>query len=77
MILQLTHMIQEFLYSRNKPSLSFFEQMLENQMKQEELENLEQQKIEAAKVAHNKEQDEEVVWFISFINFEYLPGITS
>ena len=62
MVLQLTHQIQEFLYSHNKkPSLSFFEQMLANQMKQEELNNLEQQKIEAAKVAHNKEQDEEVV----------------
>ena len=68
MILQLTHHIQEFLYRHNKPSLSFFEQMVQNQMKQEELQNLEQQKIEAEKVAHDREQDEDVVRYSFCVN---------
>ena len=62
MILQLAHHIQEFLHAHNnKPSASFFEQMLANQMKQEELNNLQQQKMEAEKVAQDREQDEDVV----------------
>ena len=62
MILQLTNHIQEFLHTHNKPpSLSFFEQMVANQMKQEELQHLEQQKLEAAKEAEDREKDEDVV----------------
>ena len=61
MVLQLAHHIQSFLHSQNVPSLSFFDQMLANQEKQEKMELLEQEKLREAKFAIDKQRDEDVV----------------
>ena len=61
MILQLAQHIQAFLHKHNKPNLSFFDQMVANQMKQEEIHNIEQQKLLEAKVAEDREKDQDVV----------------
>nr|XP_047139255.1 eIF-2-alpha kinase GCN2-like isoform X2 [Hydra vulgaris] len=54
MVLQLAHHVQEFLHSQNVPSLSFHDQMLANQKKQETMELLEQKKLREAKYAEDE-----------------------
>ena len=61
MILQLAQYVQGFLHQRNQPNLSFFDQMVANQMKKEEIDNMQQQKLHEAKVAHDLEKDRDVV----------------
>ncbi|XP_057303588.1 eIF-2-alpha kinase GCN2-like isoform X1 [Hydractinia symbiolongicarpus] len=60
MILQLAQFIQSFLHQHNVPNLSFFEQMLANQQKQEELMFQEKQIKEKAKVAKDREREQDV-----------------
>lgn len=61
MILQLAQHIQGFLHQHNVPNLSFFEQMVANKIKKEEIDNLEKQKLKEAKVAQDREKDQDVV----------------
>ena len=50
MILQLAQHVQSFLHKFNVPNLSFFEQMMQNQQKQEAMEAKEMVKLREAKV---------------------------
>lgn len=61
MILQLAHHCQSFLHKFNTPNLSFFEQMVANHQKQEEILLKEKQKKLEAQVAQDKEHEQDVV----------------
>lgn len=83
MILQLAQFIQSFLHQHNVPNLSFFEQMLANQQKQEELMFQEKQIKEKAKVAKDREREQDVVstFVLTFtllnLNITYVIKINS
>ena len=61
MILQLAHHCQSFLHKFNTPNLSFFEQMVANHQKQEEILLKEKQKKLEAQVLQDKEREQDVV----------------
>lgn len=66
MVLQLAHHVQSFLHQYNVPNLSFFDQMLANQLKQEEKMIQEMNKEREAKVAEDREHDQDVVCSFRF-----------
>ena len=65
MVLQLAQHIQSFLHQYNVPNLSFFEQMVANQQRQEEILSKKLQKQREAKVAEDREHDQDVVSLFS------------